>query len=65
MKTAADETTRTHGINMDALARPIGDNDIANEEIALEVKGLNLHYGSSQALYDVNMVIPKTANTIP
>lgn len=57
------ESTLTHSINMDALDRPIGDNDIANEEIALSVNNLDLHYGTSQALYDVNMVIPKNRVT--
>jgi len=60
--TEASET-RTHGINMDALERPVGSSDLANEEIALEVSNLDLHYGSSQALYGVNMVIPKNRVT--
>jgi len=55
--------TRTHGINIEALERPVGPSDLANEEIALEVSNLDLHYGSSQALYGVNMVIPKNRVT--
>ncbi len=55
--------TRTHGIDFDALKRPFGASDLSSEEIALEVKNLDLHYGSSQALYDINMVIPKNRVT--
>jgi phosphate transport system ATP-binding protein len=55
--------TRTHGINFDALDRPMGAKDINSEEIALEVSNLNLHYGESQALYDINMVIPRNRVT--
>ena len=35
--------------------------DLANlsaEQTALEIRGLNLHYGSAQALYDISMKIP-------
>jgi phosphate transport system ATP-binding protein len=55
--------TRTHGINFDALERPTGAKDLSSEEIALEVSNLNLHYGEAQALYDINMVIPRNRVT--
>ena len=55
--------TRTHGINFDALDRQAGANDMASEEIALEVSKLNLFYGDSQALYDIDMLIPKNRVT--
>lgn len=54
---------RTHGINIDALDRPTDSSDFADEEIALEVKGLDLYYGTSQALYGIDMMIPKNRVT--
>ena len=62
MMTEANEV-RTHGVDIDALERPSSHHDMANEEVALEVKNLNLHYGESQALYDINMTIPKNRVT--
>jgi len=57
------EAPLTHSINMDALDRPDTKNDLSTEELALEVTNLNVHYGESQALFDVNMVIPKNRVT--
>ena len=40
--------------------------DLANlnaEQTALEIRDLNLHYGSAQALYDISMKIPKNRVT--
>jgi phosphate transport system ATP-binding protein len=34
-------------------------NNMAPEQIALDIKGLNLHYGNKQALQDITMSIPK------
>jgi phosphate transport system ATP-binding protein len=63
MTTATDETTRTHGIDIDALERPHHVNELSSEEIALEVSNLDLYYGESQALYGIKMVIPKNRVT--
>ena len=49
----------THGINMSALGRTKQSLNLANEEVAIEVPGLNLFYGEKQALYDVSLNIPK------
>ena len=48
-----------HGINMSALGRTKQSLNLANEEVAIEVPGLNLYYGEKQALYDVCLNIPK------
>ncbi|WNC67477.1 phosphate ABC transporter ATP-binding protein PstB [Thalassotalea nanhaiensis] len=34
-------------------------NDLPAEQVALEIKGLNLHYGDKQALNNISMKIPK------
>ncbi|HXQ98972.1 MAG TPA: ATP-binding cassette domain-containing protein, partial [Pseudomonas sp.] len=49
----------THGINMSALGRKRQGLDLASEEVALEVPGLSLFYGQVQALFDVQMNIPR------
>lgn len=49
----------THGIKMSALGRKRQGLDLASEDVALEVPGLNLFYGAKQALYDVRMNIPR------
>ncbi|WP_126456480.1 phosphate ABC transporter ATP-binding protein PstB [Sulfuriflexus mobilis] len=54
-----DKTTITHGINMDALGRNEAVKRLADEQISIETKGLNLYYGDSQALKDIDMLIPK------
>ncbi len=41
------------------IADTINPNDLTGEQVALEMKGLNLYYGDKQALYDVSMKIPK------
>lgn len=63
MTSATDGSTLTHGINMEALDRSAINVDISDEELALEVARLNLFYGEAQALYDINMVIPKNRVT--
>jgi len=45
-----------HGINMSALGRTKQSLNLANEEVAIEVPGLNLFYGEKQALYDVRFI---------
>lgn len=58
-----NETTRTHGLNIDALSRSGDTLRMQDEEMALQVDNLNLFYGQSQALYDINMGIPKNRVT--
>jgi phosphate transport system ATP-binding protein len=48
---------------MDTLGRTNAGKNINDEKLALQVINLNLFYGESQALYDVNMVIPQNRVT--
>ena len=63
MTTAMNDSTRTHGINMDALGRSTESVQMEDEKITLEVSKLNLFYGESQALYDIDMAIPQNRVT--
>lgn len=54
-----DNAPRTHAVDMSALGRGRGRLRMADEQLALEVKDLNLYYGDKQALNGVNMVIPR------
>ncbi|MFT0211771.1 phosphate ABC transporter ATP-binding protein PstB [Pseudomonas sp. F1_0610] len=49
----------TLGIDLDALGRARQKLSLADEQIALRIPGLNLYYGEKQALYNVQMSIPK------
>ena len=53
------EQTRTHAINMSSLGRDEQKNTSEKEETCIEVKDLNLFYSNKQALYGVNMKMPK------
>ncbi|MBK6758987.1 MAG: phosphate ABC transporter ATP-binding protein [Agitococcus sp.] len=46
-------------VKMDALGRQNRNLSMANEDICLETRDLNLFYGQKQALFDVNMHIPR------
>ena len=49
-------------VTPNALANSPNKIDLTNmapEQIALDIKGLNLHYGNKQALQDITMSIPK------
>ena len=63
MTTAMNESKLTHGINLDAIGRNADSATLDNDSTALEVTNLNLFYGASQALYDVNMTIPENGVT--
>lgn len=49
----------SHGIDINALGRGRSRMRLADEQLALEVKGLNLFYGQKQALKDINMLVPR------
>ena len=51
--------TAGHAINMESLGRVRNETSIADEDITLNVDGLDLYYGDKQALFDVNMEIPR------
>jgi ABC-type phosphate transport system, ATPase component len=59
MEQPMQHESSAHGINMSALGRTKQSLNLANEEVAIEVPGLNLFYGEKQALYDVSLNIPK------
>ncbi|MCI0504945.1 MAG: phosphate ABC transporter ATP-binding protein PstB [Gammaproteobacteria bacterium] len=51
--------TPTHAIDIEALGRMQSRVDPESAETCLEVKNLSLFYGEKQALFDINMKIPK------
>ncbi len=53
------QDSHTHGIDMSALGRNKQSLRMAEETVAIEVPGLSLFYGDKQALFDVQMNIPK------
>jgi len=53
------EQTRTHAIDINSLTRTGQKQNLANEQTCIEVKDLNLFYGSKQALFGINMKMPK------
>ncbi len=63
MVTTTNDSTRTHGLNLDTLGRVNAGKNIGDETLALEVENLNLFYGESQALHAVKMVIPQNRVT--
>ena len=54
-----DNPQLTHGIDVSALGRHDEPRNLADEDIALRVRDLNLYYGDKQALKSINMEIPK------
>lgn len=53
------QPANTLGIDLDALGRARQKLSLDDEQIALRIPGLNLYYGEKQALYNVQMTIPK------
>jgi phosphate transport system ATP-binding protein len=53
------EQTRTHAINIESFTRSQHKPKFEDEQICIEVKNLNLFYGAKQALFGVNMKMPK------
>ena len=49
---------RTHAIDMSSVLRGKGNEEEQNET-CIKVENLNLFYGDKQALYDINMEMPK------
>ena len=41
------------------LFEPVDLSSLPDEQTALSIEGLNLHYSKTQALYNINMRIPK------
>ncbi|CAA0079109.1 Phosphate import ATP-binding protein PstB [Zhongshania aliphaticivorans] len=57
--TSDKSTVKAHAINMESLGRNRVEQSIHDEDITLTVDNLDLYYGEKQALFDVNMVIPR------
>lgn len=51
--------TATHHIDVENLTGPRTQRRLADEEACIEVKDLDLFYGEKQALFGINMQIPK------
>ncbi|MDY6979831.1 MAG: phosphate ABC transporter ATP-binding protein PstB [Pseudomonadota bacterium] len=49
----------THGIDLDNLDRSQNDTRLEDEKLVISVENLNLFYGPTQALFDINMGIPE------
>ena len=58
-----DKTPRTHAVDINALGRGRTRMRLSEEQVALEVKNLNLFYGEKQALKGIDMVIPRNRVT--
>ncbi len=54
-----DHTAKTHAMDISALGRTAGQRRLEDEDIAIEVRDLDLFYGQKQALYGVNMQIAR------
>jgi phosphate transport system ATP-binding protein len=54
----AQHEVRTHAINMSSVLRDKGNHNEHNET-CIKVENLNLFYGEKQALYNINMEMPK------
>ncbi len=54
------EQTPTHAMDMSTvLDRDVSTQSLENEDICLTIDNVDLYYGEKQALFDVNMVIPR------
>jgi phosphate transport system ATP-binding protein len=58
-----DREPRTHGIDISALERSGDKLSLEREEIALDVRDLDLYYGETQALKKIHMKIPRNRVT--
>ena len=54
-----NDETRTHAVDVRALNRQMDRRDLDQEEVCVEVEGLNLYYGNNHALKNINMIIPR------
>lgn len=61
--TPAATSTPSYSIDMEALGRQKRNLSISDEDICLKTQDLNLFYGQKQALFDVNMSIPRNRVT--
>lgn len=57
--TSSSSTAKGHAIDISSLGRAKSDVSIQDEALALTVENLALSYSGKQALYDINLAIPK------
>lgn len=57
--TSDKSTAKAHAINIESLGRNRVEQTIHDEDITLTVDNIDLYYGDKQALFDINMVIPR------
>jgi phosphate transport system ATP-binding protein len=57
--TSDRSTAKAHAINIESLGRNRVEQTIHDEDITLTVDNIDLYYGDKQALFDINMVIPR------
>lgn len=57
------DNTMTHGVDISALKSATKPLKMQDEDLCLKVEHLNLFYGEKQALFDVNMHIPRKRAT--
>ncbi len=57
------ESGLTHGVDISALGGELSKRRLRDEEIAMEVRDLNLYYGDKHALNGISMDIPKSRVT--
>lgn len=58
-----NDSPQTHAIDISALERGTEQTRLEDEDVAIEVKELDLFYGDNRALKDINMVIPRNRVT--
>jgi phosphate transport system ATP-binding protein len=58
-----DSSVRTHGIDIAALNRGERSLQLGDEAVSIDVQKLDLYYGDSKALIDINMTIPRNRVT--
>lgn len=62
-ETSIKPSTKTHGVDISAIKRERDPKKVEEEDVALEVKNLNLYYGETQALKSINMKIARNRVT--
>jgi phosphate transport system ATP-binding protein len=53
------EMKNTHGVDSSLMPKSLGSNDLTAEDHCIKVRNLDLYYGPTQALKDVNMDIAR------
>nr|WP_093308370.1 phosphate ABC transporter ATP-binding protein PstB [Allopseudospirillum japonicum] len=54
-----NEASKGHAMDISSLNRGVSTRTLEQEDVCIDVRNMNLFYGDKQALFDVNMRIPK------